>query len=49
LVPDVNQLAGQFGAPEVTTAADLLEAELAADTKDPLKALDHALTQFAMT
>jgi signal transduction histidine kinase/DNA-binding NarL/FixJ family response regulator len=53
LVRDVHRLAGlagQFGAPEVAIAADLLEAELSAGTEDPnsLKTLDHALTQFAI-
>jgi HPt (histidine-containing phosphotransfer) domain-containing protein len=53
LVRNVHRLAGlagQFGAPEVAVAADLLEVELSAGAKDPdsRNTLDHALKQFAL-
>jgi signal transduction histidine kinase/DNA-binding response OmpR family regulator len=53
-IRDVHRLAGlsgQFGAPEVASAADFLEAELVGGSKQPisLKLLESALTQFAAT
>jgi signal transduction histidine kinase/DNA-binding NarL/FixJ family response regulator len=53
-IRDVHRLAGlaaQFGAPDVASAADFLEAELIAGNKAPvsLKILENALAQFGAT
>jgi len=54
LVSDIHRLAGlaaQFNAPEVASAADLLEAELLVGIRKPatLQRFERALTKFSVT